>query len=100
MAAGLSIHSNELPRLGSLFSGSSFDRRRHDFLDRPLPSGVRKVKDDAVRIGIFYFVKRVRVGIHTTHEMLASRLFNPFGSFIEVVDPHPEMNESIRGFAR
>jgi hypothetical protein len=44
------------PWLGSLFSRSSLDGRRHDFLDRPLPSGVRKVKDDAVRIGIFYFV--------------------------------------------
>src|SRR5579871_531438 len=68
---------------------------RHHFLHGAHPARMSEVEDDAIGVLVFDFVIGVRIVVDAAHIVGAAGGHHLPGRRIEIVDPHPEMNEAV-----
>src|SRR5580692_12074627 len=68
---------------------------RDDFLHRTAPAVVGQIEDDAVRVLVFDLVEGVRIVLRPAAEISGAGVGRLLGGFVEIVDPHAEMNQAV-----
>src|SRR5580692_7952155 len=68
---------------------------RDNFFHRTAPAVVGQIEDDAVRVLVFDLVEGVRIVLRPAAEISGAGVGRLLGGFVEIVDPHAEMNQAV-----